>query len=29
VLGLAPTWERAHVELCVTAVKKALRAYRR
>ena len=29
VLGLPPTWERAHVELCVTAVKKVLRAYKR
>jgi dTDP-4-amino-4,6-dideoxygalactose transaminase len=29
VLGLPPSWERAHVELCVSAVKKVLRAYRR
>jgi dTDP-4-amino-4,6-dideoxygalactose transaminase len=29
VLGLPPSWERAHVELCVAAVKKVLRAYRR
>jgi dTDP-4-amino-4,6-dideoxygalactose transaminase len=29
VLGLPPSWERTHVELCVSAVKKVLRAYRR
>jgi hypothetical protein len=29
VLGLPPSWERMHVELCVAAVKKVLRAYRR
>jgi hypothetical protein len=29
VLGLPPSWERMHVELCVAAVKKLLRAYRR
>ena len=29
VLGLPPSWERAHVELCVSAVKKVLRAYKR
>jgi dTDP-4-amino-4,6-dideoxygalactose transaminase len=29
VLGLPPSWERAHVELCISAVRKVLRAYRR
>ena len=29
VLGLSPTWERSHIELCIAAVKKVLRAYRR
>ncbi len=29
VLGLPPSWERGHVELCVSAVKKVLRAYKR
>lgn len=29
VLALPPTWERAHVELCVAAVRKVLHAYRR
>jgi dTDP-4-amino-4,6-dideoxygalactose transaminase len=29
VLGLPPSWERAHVELCIGAVRKVLRAYRR
>ena len=29
VLGLPPSWERMHVELCVAAVKKLLRVYRR
>ena len=28
-LGLCPSWDRMHVELCVSAVKKVLRAYRR
>jgi len=28
-LGLCPTWERSHIELCISAVKKVLRAYRR
>jgi dTDP-4-amino-4,6-dideoxygalactose transaminase len=29
VLGLPPTWERSHVETCIAAVKKVLRAFRR
>jgi dTDP-4-amino-4,6-dideoxygalactose transaminase len=29
LLGLCPTWEKAHIETCITAVKKVLRAYRR
>jgi dTDP-4-amino-4,6-dideoxygalactose transaminase len=29
VLGLPPTWERSHVEHCISAVKKLLRVYRR
>jgi dTDP-4-amino-4,6-dideoxygalactose transaminase len=28
-LGLCPTWERSHIELCISAVKKILRAYKR
>jgi dTDP-4-amino-4,6-dideoxygalactose transaminase len=29
MLALPPTWERAHIELCVAAVRKVLHAYRR
>ncbi len=29
VLGLSPSWEKSHIELCVAAVKKVLRVYRR
>ncbi|MGA2481125.1 MAG: DegT/DnrJ/EryC1/StrS family aminotransferase [Spirochaetia bacterium] len=29
VLGLPPTWEHSHIELCVAAVKKVLRVFRR
>ncbi|HET6450388.1 MAG TPA: DegT/DnrJ/EryC1/StrS family aminotransferase [Spirochaetia bacterium] len=29
MLGLPPTWERGHVDVCISAVKKVLRAYRR
>ena len=29
VLGLHPTWERSHIELCISAVRKVLRVYRR
>jgi dTDP-4-amino-4,6-dideoxygalactose transaminase len=29
VLGLHPTWEHSHIELCAAAVKKVLKAYRR
>ena len=29
VLGLPPTWEHSHIELCVAAVKKVLRVLRR
>jgi len=29
VLALHPTWERSHVDACISAVKKVLRAYRR
>ena len=29
LLGLSPSWEKSHVETCVAAVKKVLRAYRR
>ncbi|MGO9309013.1 MAG: DegT/DnrJ/EryC1/StrS family aminotransferase [Spirochaetia bacterium] len=29
VLALPPTWERAHIETCVAAVRKVLHAYRR
>ncbi len=29
VLCLPPTWERSHIETCIAAVKKVLRAYRR
>jgi dTDP-4-amino-4,6-dideoxygalactose transaminase len=29
VLALHPTWEKAHIETCVAAVKKVLRVYRR
>ena len=29
LLSLPPSWERSHIELCVAAVKKVLRAYRR
>jgi len=29
VLGLPPTWERGHIDLCISAVKKVLRACRR
>jgi dTDP-4-amino-4,6-dideoxygalactose transaminase len=29
VLGLHPTWEHTHIELCAAAVKKVLRAYKR
>ncbi|HTO21884.1 MAG TPA: hypothetical protein VMQ10_05340, partial [Spirochaetia bacterium] len=29
VLALHPTWERGHIDACISAVKKVLRAYRR
>jgi dTDP-4-amino-4,6-dideoxygalactose transaminase len=29
VLGLHPTWEHSHIEMCVAAVKKILRVFRR
>ncbi|MCX7039374.1 MAG: DegT/DnrJ/EryC1/StrS family aminotransferase, partial [Spirochaetes bacterium] len=29
VLGLHPSWERSHIEVCVAAVKKVLRAFKR
>ena len=29
VLGLPPTWEHSHIELCIAAVKKVLRVFRR
>ena len=29
VLPLPPTWEKSHIEICVAAVKKVLRVYRR
>ena len=29
LLGLHPTWERSHIEMCVSAVKKVLRAFKR
>jgi dTDP-4-amino-4,6-dideoxygalactose transaminase len=29
VLGLHPSWERSHIELCIAAVKKVLRAFKR
>jgi dTDP-4-amino-4,6-dideoxygalactose transaminase len=29
LLGLPPSWERSHIEVCAAAVKKVLRAYRR
>lgn len=29
VLGLPPTWERSHVELCISAVRKVLRVFKR
>jgi dTDP-4-amino-4,6-dideoxygalactose transaminase len=29
VLGLPPTWDKSHVDLCIAAVKKLLRVYRR
>jgi dTDP-4-amino-4,6-dideoxygalactose transaminase len=29
MLSLPPTWERGHIDLCISAVKKVLRAYKR
>ncbi len=29
MLGLPPTWERRHIDLCISAVKKVLRVYKR
>jgi dTDP-4-amino-4,6-dideoxygalactose transaminase len=29
LLGLHPTWERSHIELCIAAVKKVLRVFKR
>ncbi|HUJ76396.1 MAG TPA: DegT/DnrJ/EryC1/StrS family aminotransferase [bacterium] len=29
LLGVSPTWEKSHIETCITAVKKLLKAYRR
>jgi len=29
LLGLSPSWEKSHIETCVTAVKKVLRVFRR
>jgi dTDP-4-amino-4,6-dideoxygalactose transaminase len=29
VLGLHPSWERAHIEVCIAAVKKVLRVFKR
>jgi dTDP-4-amino-4,6-dideoxygalactose transaminase len=29
LLGLFPSWEKSHIETCITAVKKVLRVYRR
>jgi dTDP-4-amino-4,6-dideoxygalactose transaminase len=29
LLGLFPSWEKSHIETCITAVKKVLRIYRR
>ena len=29
LLGLSPSWEKSHIETCITAVKKVLRVFRR
>ena len=29
VLGLSPSWEKTHIDLCISAVKKVLRVYKR
>ncbi|HVO39527.1 MAG TPA: DegT/DnrJ/EryC1/StrS family aminotransferase [Spirochaetia bacterium] len=29
ILGLAPSWEKTHIDLCIAAVKKVLRVYKR